>query len=72
MGELNRLSLAHSSSWEKKAESLQKIRSDYDSMHRRLNIALKKLEMTAMEVRKEKLQICQISVLTGIDSQDEA
>lgn len=50
VGELNRLSLLHSSSWEKKAESLKKIRSDYEGMQRRLSIALKKLEMMSAEV----------------------
>ena len=51
VGELNRLTLLHSSPWESKAESLKKIRSDYESMQRKLNIALKKLEMMAAEVR---------------------
>lgn len=41
----------HSTPWEKKAEGLKKIRSDYENMQRRLNIALKKIELMAAEVR---------------------
>lgn len=50
LGELCRLTALHSSPWEKKAESLKKTRSDYESMQRRLSIALKRLEMMSVEV----------------------
>lgn len=50
LGELSRLAQLHSSPWETKAEGLKKIRSDYESMKRKLNIALKKMEMMSVEV----------------------
>ena len=53
MGELNRLVLLHSSPWEKNAEGLKRIRSDYESMKRKLSIALKKLEIMGSEVRED-------------------
>lgn len=51
VGELNRLVLLHSVPWEMRTEGLKRVRSDYESMQRKFNIALKKLEMMAAEVR---------------------
>ena len=40
----------HSGSWEERAEGMKKIKSDYESMKRRLNIATKRIEMMSGEV----------------------
>ena len=45
-----RLTRQHSGSWEEKTESIKKVRSDYENMQRRLNIATKRIEMMAAEV----------------------
>lgn len=50
MGELTRLARLHSAPWEEKGEVLKRLRTDYESMQRQLNIALRKIEMMAAEV----------------------
>lgn len=50
MGELTRLARLHSTPGEEKGEVLKRLRTDYESMQRQLNIALRKIEMMAAEV----------------------
>ena len=52
--ELTRLSRHYSSSWEEKGAGLRKLRDDYERKQRQLNIALKRIEMMAAEVRREE------------------
>ena len=47
-----RLTKLHSGSWEEKAASMKKVRSDYENMQRRLQIATKRIEMMSAEVSK--------------------
>ena len=51
VNELSRMVRLHSTPWEEKTEGLKKIRTDYENMQRRINIALKKIEMMSAEVR---------------------
>ena len=50
VGEMVRMTRLHSGSWEEKTEGMKKVKSDYESMRRRLNIATKRIEMMAGEV----------------------
>ena len=40
----------HSGSWEERAEGMKKVKSDYQNMQRRLNIATRRIEMMSAEV----------------------
>ena len=45
-----RMTRLHSISWEERMAGMKKVKSDYESMQTRLNIALKRIEMMAGEV----------------------
>ena len=51
VGEVVRMTRLHSGSWEERAEGMKRVRSDYESMQRRLNIATRRIEMMSAEVR---------------------
>ena len=50
VGEMVRMTRLHSGLWEKEAEGMKKVRSDYENMQRRLNIATRRIEMMSAEV----------------------
>lgn len=63
MKELTRMVGIHSSPWLEKTKNLKQIRSDYETMQRKLNIAVKKIELMSVEVRVQTTYLHSLLVL---------
>lgn len=70
--ELIRLVRVYSTSWEEKSAALKKLHSDYDSKHKQLNIAVRRLQLIDAQVSTFKLlwlNIARSMLITAVNTE---